>query len=414
MVKQPGSSFIENATQVWEEIFQREETDWPSVVFLVAGYGASQFKFEHHVTPFVANLPPAWGGTLFLGDFEFSGRAGGLVSDAQHDNYLKQINAMVKSLNDPRVRWIDGPGISKEMRMYGQKHEDYITRSQHFHSPCLRRDPGKNNEAIVVCSNITEMMGQLLLGHALGPKAEFLERLKQSPKPKTAMRWCHACPKCMIPFHITPYPEMMCVDGPLVRKSENADCSVLRLSPEERSEKKKKGLENNDPLACPESCLESPVMDQFGSETDTVYVRQCLHSAALISAFRLPVQQAVLRSTRHSKCTTSYAPGPLSMGLYEDEIDWDADLFGQIGKSNDEQSASDDDGVAKAGALDDSNWDMTPTRASLNKSNNVKSMREQMKKSWGGENKKEAGKPTADWMPRFGNGPDEDEPWFTG
>ena len=45
--------------------------------------------------------------------------------------------------------------------------------------------------------------------------------------------------------------------------------------------------------------------------------------------------------------------------------------------------------------------------------NNVKSMREQMKQSWGVDKKGE-GKSNADWMPRFGNGPDEDEPWFTG
>ena len=63
--------------------------------------------------------------------------------------------------------------------------------------------------------------------------------------------------------------------------------------------------------------------------------------------------------------------------------------------------------------LDDSNWDMGQQSKS---NNNVKSMREQMKQSWGVDKKEEEeeGKPNADWMPKFKNGPDEDEPWFTG
>lgn len=113
------------------------------------------------------------------------------------------------------------------------------------------------------------------------------------------------------------------------------------------------------------------------------------------------------------------------MGLYEDDsIDWDDDLFGQIGKQSDnKQSLADNDdsrkevtneGEKSSNALDDDIWDMGQT-----KSKNTKSMREQMKQSWAGTTTDkdiiiEEGKPTADWMPRVGNGPDEDEPWFTG
>mmetsp|Transcript_7906 Transcript_7906/g.14301 ORF Transcript_7906/g.14301 Transcript_7906/m.14301 type:complete len:165 (-) Transcript_7906:347-841(-) len=111
----------------------------------------------------------------------------------------------------------------------------------------------------------------------------------------------------------------------------------------------------------------------------------------------------------------------LSLGLYEDEIDWDADLFGQIGKSDNKQSLGDGGGVisqndrdiTESDALDDdAQWDMGQSQSNLN---NVKSMREQMKQSWERvDDAEEEGKPTADWMPRFGSGPDEDEPWFTG
>ena len=158
------------------------------------------------------------------------------------------------------------------MRMYSQKGEKNIARSQHFHHPCFRRDETNTKEAMAVCSNITEMIGQLLLGHALGPKEEFMERVKQNPiKPDSNLRWCHACPKCMIPFHITPYPEMTCVEGPIVAKPVFDDCSGARFG----GGGDKKEAKSKDSLTCPDSCLESPVTSEFGSETDTVYVRQC-------------------------------------------------------------------------------------------------------------------------------------------
>mmetsp|Transcript_35966 Transcript_35966/g.64790 ORF Transcript_35966/g.64790 Transcript_35966/m.64790 type:complete len:123 (-) Transcript_35966:189-557(-) len=87
-----------------------------------------------------------------------------------------------------------------------------------------------------------------------------------------------------------------------------------------------------------------------------------------------------------------------SMGLYEDEIDWDADLFGQIGKSGRKELTNDGSQKSRDGAesdaLDDSNWDMGQKSKSTN---DVKSMREQMKQSWGVVDKKEEeGKPNAD------------------
>ena len=269
MVKEPGSSFIENATQVWSEIFEQEESDWPNVIYLVTGWGTKAFLFEHHVARFVQMLPPTWNGILFLGDFEFSGRGGGLVSTSQYEFYLQEVNRLVLSLGDQRVRWIDGVGVSKEMRMFSQKGPQYVGRAQHFHHPCMHIDPKDHTKAMVTCSNITEMMGQLLLGHALGPKDEFMARAEQAKKekgaPPTDLRWCHACPKCMLPFHITPHPTMTCVDGPIVPKLQYDHCIELRWE-EGKGE---------DPRLCPAACLERPVIDSFGSESDTVYVRKC-------------------------------------------------------------------------------------------------------------------------------------------
>ena len=102
-------------------------------------------------------------------------------------------------------------------------------------------------------------MGQLLLGHALGPKDEFMARAEQAKKekgdPPTDLRWCHACPRCMLPFHITPHPTMTCVDGPIVPKLQYDHCIELRWE-EGKGE---------DPRLCPAACLERPAIDSFWS-----------------------------------------------------------------------------------------------------------------------------------------------------
>ena len=141
---------------------------------------------------------------------------------------------------------------------------------------------------------------------------------------------------------------------------------------------------------------------------------------ALISAFQniIPTNKYILYSTRipnindnRIENTSSYTTSLLSMGLYEEDIDWDADLFSQIGKSTNKQVAADTDNT-KDDTGDDKEWDMGERSSS---SSSVKSMREQMKQSWGGNEstkKKEDGKPTADWAGAGGG--HEDEPWFTG
>jgi hypothetical protein len=65
------------------------------------------------------------------------------------------------------------------MRMYSQDGKEYVAWLQHFHSVCT--NTSINGEAMTVCSNVTKMMGQLLLGHALGPKADVVEQAKQTP-----------------------------------------------------------------------------------------------------------------------------------------------------------------------------------------------------------------------------------------
>lgn len=133
------------------------------------------------------------------------------------------------------------------------------------------------------------------------------------------------------------------------------------------------------------------------------------------------------------------------MGPHDEDIDWDADPFEQVGTPNTTQfphegrrsenenepaawgddawdwdtgppSNSSDARLAseQASGSDpwgDDAWDMGPPS---NANDDVQAMRRRMGASWGGGEKEGGEKPTADWMPGFRTGPDEEEPWFTG
>jgi hypothetical protein len=181
------------------------------------------FMFDYHVKLFVDTLPPTWHGTMLLGDQTLSGQEGGYMSKPQYKECLKSINGMVNLLgNDPRVCWIEGHGILKEMRMYSQDGKEYVAWLQQFLSYCT--NTSINGEAMTVCSNVTKMVAQLLLGHNLGPKADFMVQAKQTPSSRCTLMWCHACPECLLPFAILPYPNMKCLRGPLLAKAKSDMC----------------------------------------------------------------------------------------------------------------------------------------------------------------------------------------------
>lgn len=248
-----GNQFISNATYVWEELFE-DERAWPTVIYLLTPFDLKNFDFGDHIQAFVSMLPPSWIGTLFLGDVTFSARRAGMVDIKTYKYYLNQLKEMTSRLNDNRIRWIDGIGISKEMRMYGEGGEGKIASSQHFHHACNEMD-----KEMRVCSNITEMTGQLLLGHALGPKNMFHKKVEQqSRKDKDrdlSVTYCHNCPQNILPFHILPYPKMTCVEGPLKEKSKRENTDWTKNS------------------ICP--CLDQHPNSTLKTESDVVDVRYC-------------------------------------------------------------------------------------------------------------------------------------------
>ena len=251
-------------------------TTWPSVVYLLINYSPTSptFSFQDHVQSFVNEIPPTWNGTLFLGDYQFSAREAGFATLQTYNTYKATLKHFLRKLNDSRIRWLDGIGISKDMRMYAEFGEHKIGQSQHFHRWC-DMDHGE----IRVCSNITETIGQLLLGHAIGQsKSSFIEKaktmmLKKKKKKKMQnqkhvdhhhidLEYCHSCPKEMLPFHITPNPKLTCAKGILQLRNESQFASSAASN-------------NNDNNKCPQTCLIQPPNGTLRTQSDVVEVRYC-------------------------------------------------------------------------------------------------------------------------------------------
>ena len=156
-------------------------------------------------------------------------------------------------------------GIAKEMRLHGEWGERHMGQSQHFHRFCNETyiDVDSNIQTTNVCSNITEMVAQLLLGHAIGPKGSITSGGAVAATDST-MRYCHSCPKRLLPFHITPRPEMTCELGPLhVRTDGEELVSICSKSTESETD------------FCPDSCMMEEISYQFESQSDVVDVREC-------------------------------------------------------------------------------------------------------------------------------------------
>mmetsp|Transcript_31208 Transcript_31208/g.62901 ORF Transcript_31208/g.62901 Transcript_31208/m.62901 type:complete len:174 (-) Transcript_31208:1295-1816(-) len=108
----------------------------------------------------------------------------------------------------------------------------------------------------------------------------------------------------------------------------------------------------------------------------------------------------------------------LHMGLYDDDIDWDADLFGKLSnnKQNNNSSSSNNNSSTNNNTKmseysdDDGQWDMGQSNKST-----MQTMRDKMKRQMGEQSGgKPEGKPDVGWVPNYGKIIDEDEPWFTG
>lgn len=129
------------------------------------------------------------------------------------------------------------------------------------------------SEVMRVCSNITEIVAQLLIGHALGSKDVFHESIKQiltKRKHEMTPKVCHNCPKGLLPFHITPHPQLACGRGPLHprTKDEMDPAVVLKEAPLQK---------------CP--CMSQSVDYSFHSQSNVTEKRDCNNWSAYMLLF---------------------------------------------------------------------------------------------------------------------------------
>ncbi len=150
-----------------------------------------------------------------------------------------------------------------------ERGEKQIASSQHFHHNCEMKEvflpSGEitGSDVMRVCSNITEIFAQLLIGHALGPKDIYKKSVEQNPtkrKHDMVPNICHNCPKGLLPFHITPHPQLACAKGTLhPRTQDEIDPAVVS---------------KETPLQeCP--CLNQSVDYSFNSQSNVIEVRDC-------------------------------------------------------------------------------------------------------------------------------------------
>jgi len=259
LIAKDSGKFIDNATSVWHEVF-RDESSWPSTILMLSGKGESNWDFEYHTRSFVETLPSSWNGTLVFTDGYFSPRLAGLSADDVNEKYRSKLEEYLETMDDERIRWIDGKGISKEQRMHAEFGPEFVTRSQHFHRFCnesIIDDSAGTLNNMRVCGNVTDLMAQMLLGFTLGEKKEYTEKMHQNEATDMKLTYCFDCPKKLLPFHIAPNPQLTCTEGPL-HERDNADDEETKTE-----------------QTCPQSCMSQGISFSFGSQSDTVNVRQC-------------------------------------------------------------------------------------------------------------------------------------------
>lgn len=248
--------------------------------------------YSHHVWSNVLTLfkttniriPPTWQGTILLTDGTFSAKQAGRGDELDYRNYRQKLQGLTNDIPDHRIQWLDGLGISRNHRLYSENGPDHVSWSQHFHGGCHVDYEGMDQKIrqMRVCSNITEMMAQLLLNYALGPKPLFVERVEKAQSmdkgvntdndDTDTMVYCHACPKELTPFHITPFPNMTCATGTLHPRSHNEIIAV--------------------PETCPMECLDLEVRQDFITQSGIVHERLCPISVFQPAAIRMKKIQA--------------------------------------------------------------------------------------------------------------------------
>jgi hypothetical protein len=98
-----------------------------------------------------------------------------------------------------------------------------------------------------------------LIGYVLGPKEEYIKRIANTGSlynGNKELMYCHACPEELLPFHITPEPQMICAAGALHARSKSE-------------------IHDGAPQLCPKRCFDIPPSNVVQTQSGVVNERSC-------------------------------------------------------------------------------------------------------------------------------------------
>jgi hypothetical protein len=249
------SGMLTNATNMLHHLFGIEQ-EWPQVVLLNSGCGDITYENKNFSSALcmetlrflIDAIPVAWNGTLYTIDqSSFSGKTPVLKKSGELQ-YVQNLGIFSTYIHDTRVRMLNIIGLSAAMRRYSQSSGGCLYGSQHYHRECKMGD-------IRVCSNVTDVVAQLLLGRAIAPtgRDRWVRPIKTGSRSRLEI--CTDCPRTMLPFHIKPKPNLTCEYGPMT----------------------KAGVAGNTwkPPSCPSECLRTDPVGQQVTQRGSVDVRDC-------------------------------------------------------------------------------------------------------------------------------------------
>jgi len=209
-------------------------------------------------------LPDEWSGTVYLSN-GFIQADSPMITATQHDNYLSSLRWFDIFLNDTRARLLDLYPLTSGMRLYAER-PSKIRSSTHHHRWCSE---DKNGDLIHgdmrVCSNVTEVLANLLIGRAVAPlgKEHWKETIAVSTAKKTTttreLQVCTDCPLSLLPMHIKVDPDLQCTNGPFTAVHKQSSVGAAWNTP-----------------PCPADCQLTDSVGQKTTGSGPVEVRVCL------------------------------------------------------------------------------------------------------------------------------------------
>ncbi len=260
-----NSKLFENITIVIKKLMEKESP--PQVVLISSGCAGGMDDMKKHDNPLncmivskkiVDSFPKDWNGTIYFSTQFISGLPP-RESREHTDNYYHNMQFFGDYVNDTRARVLDLYSLTDVMRLHAEW-EGKIYASNHLHRWC-----DHHNSDMVVCSNVTEALANLLIGRAIAPegKAAWMQKrhhagLKLSETLSEMQReilTCSDCPESLVPFHVKTEPNFTCTTGNLLISYTSGD--VWNLPP------------------CPLQCMAASPRQKYMTQSGPVDVRVC-------------------------------------------------------------------------------------------------------------------------------------------